>query len=291
MSTVKDEVVQAITAKFIAAIEAGLEGNWERPWASVTGAASNAATGKTYQGFNWFLLSLMESDGAVGPWATYKQWQSIDAQVRKGEHGVQVLRPMIVPDKKAIAAGKPDATFVLFKAYRVFAASQVDGYTPKELPEPTGESSDEAEAWLKAWSGQADVRYGGDRAYYSPKDDYVQLPPREAFTTVAGFFGTATHEAGHWTGHSSRLDRADHQTWGDHTYAYEELIAELCSSIMAHELGIDDEGTNTAKYLESWLKALKSEDGPKLLYKAAGDAQKAANHLLKIAASSKQEAA
>ena len=76
MSTVKDEVVQAITAKFIAAIEAGLEGNWERPWASVTGAASNAATGKTYQGFNWFLLSLMESDGAVGPWATYKQWQS-----------------------------------------------------------------------------------------------------------------------------------------------------------------------------------------------------------------------
>lgn len=291
MSTVKDEVVQAITAKFITAIEAGLEGNWERPWASVTGAASNAVTGKTYQGFNWFLLSLMESDGAVGPWATYKQWQSIDAQVRKGEHGVQVLRPMIVPDKKAIAAGKPDATFVLFKAYRVFAASQVDGYTPKELPEPTGESSDEAEAWLKAWSGQADVRYGGDRAYYSPKDDYVQLPPREAFTTVAGFFGTATHEAGHWTGHSSRLDRADHQTWGDHTYAYEELIAELCSSIMAHELGIDDEGTNTAKYLESWLKALKSEDGPKLLYKAAGDAQKAANHLLKIAASSKQEAA
>lgn len=291
MSTVKDEVVQAITAKFIAAIEAGLEGNWERPWASVTGAASNAATGKTYQGFNWFLLSLMESDGAVGPWATYKQWQGIGAQVRKDEHGTQLLRPMVVPDKKAIAAGKKDATFVFFKAYKVFSADQVDGYTPKELPEPTGESSDEAEAWLKAWTAQADVRYGGDRAFYSPVQDYVQLPPREAFTTVAGFFGTATHEAGHWTGHSSRLDRADHQTWGDHTYAYEELIAELCSSIMAHELGIDDEGTNTAKYLESWLKALKSEDGPKLLYKAAGDAQKAANHLLKIAASSKQEAA
>lgn len=291
MSTVKDEVVQAITSKFITAIEAGLEGNWERPWASVTGAASNAVTGKSYQGFNWFLLSLEESDGKVGPWATYKQWQSIDAQVRKGEHGVQVLRPMIVPDKKAIAAGKPDATFVFFKAYRVFAASQVDGYEPKELPEPTGESSDEAEAWLKAWSGQADVRYGGDRAYYSPKDDYVQLPPREAFPTVAGFFGTATHEAGHWTGHSSRLDRADHQTWGDHTYAYEELIAELTSSIMAHELGVDDEGTNTAKYLESWLKALKSEDGPKLLYKAAGDAQKAANYLLKVAASSREVAA
>ena len=67
--------------------------------------------------------------------------------------------------------------------------------------------------------------------------------------------------------------------------AYEELIAELCSSIMAHELGIDDEGTNTAKYLESWLKALRSEDGPKLLYKAASDAQKAANHLIKVTAS------
>src|SRR5690606_17766004 len=107
MSSVKDEVVQAITAKFITAIEAGLDGNWERPWASVTGAASNAVTGKSYQGFNWILLLLMESDGAVGPWATYKQWQSIDAQVRKGEHGVQVLRPMVVPDKKAIAAGKP----------------------------------------------------------------------------------------------------------------------------------------------------------------------------------------
>ncbi len=285
MSTVKDEVVRQITEKFIAAIEAGLEGNWERPWASITGAASNAVTGKTYQGFNWFLLSLEEGDGKVGPWATYKQWEGIGAQVRKGEHGTQVLRPMIVPDKKAIAAGKEGATFVLFKAYRVFAASQVDGYTPEPLPEPTGESSDEAEAWLKAWSAQADLRYGGDRAFYSPTQDFVQVPERKAFATVAGFFGTVTHEAGHWTGHSSRLDRADHQTWGDHTYAYEELIAELCSSIMAHELGIDDEGTNTARYLESWLKALKSEDGPKLLYKAASDAQKAANLLIKVTAS------
>lgn len=275
MSKVKDEVVQAITDKFIKAIEAGIDGQWERPWASVTGAATNAVTGKAYTGFNWFLLSLAEADGQVGPWATYKQWQSVGAQVLKGEHGTQVLRPMILPDKK-----KEGATFVLFKAYRVFAASQVEGYTAPELPAQTGESSEEAEAWLKAFEAGADVRWGGDRAYYSPTKDYVQLPERESFSTVAGFFGTVTHEAGHWTGHSSRLDRADHQTWGDHTYAYEELIAELCSSIMAHHLGISDEGTNTAKYLESWLKALKSEEGPKILYKAASDAQKAANWLI-----------
>jgi len=291
MSSIKDEVVQAITDKFIDAIEAGLDGSWERPWASLTGAASNAVTGKSYQGFNWFLLSLYEADGMTGPWATYKQWASIGAQVRKGEHGTQVLRPMILPDKKAIAAGKEGATFVLFKAYRVFASSQVDGYEPQPLPEPTGESSDEAEAWLQAWTQQADVRYGGGQAFYSPTQDYVQLPEREAFSSVAGFFGTATHEAGHWTGHSSRLDRADHKTWGDHTYAYEELIAELTSSMMAHELGIDDEGTNTARYLQSWLKALKSEEGPKILYKAASDAQKATNYLLKVAAPKQQEEA
>ena len=280
MATVKDEIVQAITDKFVAAIESGLTGQWKRPWATLTGTASNAVTGKQYQGFNWFLLAMAEDDGLAGPWATYKQWQSVGAQVRKGEKGTKVLRPMILPDKKAIEAGKDGATFVLFKGYTVFATSQVDGYTPAPLPAPTGESNPVAEEWLQAAEQIADLHYGGNQAFYSPGKDIVQIPHREQFETVAGFFGTVTHEFGHWTGHSSRLDRADHQTWGDHTYAYEELIAELTSSIMANHLQIADEGTNTAIYLKSWLAALTSDDGPKILYKAAVDAQKAANYLI-----------
>lgn len=279
---VKDEAARKVAEKFIAAIEAGVEGKWERPWASAMGTSWLLGQGRPAQGFNWLILALEEAEGKDGPWATYNQWQDRGAQVRKGEKSTTGIRPQTMPDRKKIAEGKEGATFTLWKPVRYFAASQVDGYEPPVLEGPTGEISEAANQWWSAFTGVADIRYGGDRAFYAPSEDYIRLPHGDTFTTYAGSYCTRFHEAVHWTGHKDRMNRADHKVWGDNTYAFEELVAELGSSIMANRLGVQDEGTNTARYLQSWLKALKSDNGPELLYKAAGAASKAVTYLLEV---------
>ena len=65
-------------------------------------------------------------------------------------------------------------------AIRVFNAAQVDGYTPKAEPEPSIlERIEQADAFFKRLD--SNVRHGGNRAYYSPMSDHIQMPPFEAF--------------------------------------------------------------------------------------------------------------
>ena len=73
------------------------------------------------------------------------------------------------------------------------------------------------------------------RAAYVPSWDLVMMPPRELFETEQGeanYWATFWHEVVHWTGHSSRLSREPHRVWGDRTYAFEELIAELGAAFL-----------------------------------------------------------
>jgi antirestriction protein ArdC len=71
----------------------------------------------------------------------------------------------------------------------------------------------------------ADIRLGGDRAFYSPGADYIQLPHPNVFNTEDGFVATKAHELGHWSGHASRLAREFGKRFGDKAYAFEELVA------------------------------------------------------------------
>ena len=78
------------------------------------------------------------------------------------------------------------------------------------------------------------------------------------------------HEGIHATGHKSRLDREKGKRFGDHAYAYEELIAELGAAMLCAHCGLDGDLRHAA-YIESWLKALK--DDKKFIISAAGKAQ------------------
>jgi len=65
---------------------------------------------------------------------------------------------------------------------------------------------------------------------------------------------------------------------GKSHYAYEELVAELGSMLFASKYNLDVESTvreDHIAYLQSWIKALRSEDGTKLLTSAAAKASKA----------------
>ncbi len=125
----------------------------------------------------------------------------------------------------------------------------------------------------------ADIRFGGDRAYYAVHADFVQMPPFETFRDAESFYETLGHECCHWTKHESRLNREfGRKRWGDEGYAAEELVAELGSAFLSADLGLTPEPREDhAAYIESWLRVLKNDR--RAIFTAAAHAERAAAFL------------
>lgn len=278
-----------ITTKIIAAIEAGA-GTYEMPW-NKQGAnfmvPVNASTGAAYKGVN--IVSLWASSDLAGfqsnEWATYNQWTEMGAQVRKGEKSSRIVwwSPTKEDGKEKpddLTTEKDGRRFIA-KSHAVFNAGQVDGYEPKIIPAKKlivpGERIPEAEAFFKHLG--ADIRHGGDRAFYRPSDDFIQMPLFESFHEVQGYYSVLAHEATHWTGAKRRMDRDLSGRFGNEKYAMEELIAELGAAYTMGNLGLSNEPRKDhAGYIESWLKVLKSDS--KAIFTASAKAQAAADFML-----------
>jgi antirestriction protein ArdC len=218
-------------------------------------------------------------------WATYKQAEDRGWQVRKGERGTTgyfFKRLELRDDTKPEGDDDAIKRIPLLRAFVVFHASQIDGipdYVPPTIEEAPWRAPEAAEIILA--NSAAVVRIGGDRAFYSPSTDHIQLPPHSAFATAEGFCGTLIHEMGHWTGAASRLNRDLRNGFGSHDYAREELRAEIGQMMVCGELGIvvsDSDFANNAAYVASWLEKLRSDR--KEIFRAAADAQRIADYLL-----------
>jgi antirestriction protein ArdC len=129
-----------------------------------------------------------------------------------------------------------------------------------------------------------EIKYGGNKAYYSPSLDYVQLSHQHTFDTIESFYGTLFHELSHSTGHSNRLGRkgvTETSYFGSHEYSKEELVAEMGAAFLCGHAGIENTTIeNSVSYLAGWLKALKNDKT--LLIHAAAQAQKAADYILNV---------
>lgn len=276
---------ERITDAMIAAIEAN-PGEWKMPWHRVRGGMipRNAATGKEYQGMN--ILALWSAGFASFEWATYKQWQSLGAQVRPKEKGTLGIKWLPVEDKKVKAAGKKvQSNYMIPWGFVVFNADQVDGYEPKKQVELLDLTTRAANAEKMIDDYGIRINHGGDRAMYVPDLDMINMPPRVLFKETAtssateNYYSTKLHEVIHSTGHHSRLKRDLSGGFGSETYAFEELVAELGSAFLCAKLGITNEPRiDHAQYLKGWLSRMKSD--PKAIVQAASLAQKAVNLLL-----------
>ena len=114
-------------------------------------------------------------------------------------------------------------------------------------------------------------------AFYAPGQDFIQVPPQEAYFEPINWYRTKLHELGHWTGHSARLNRDFSGGRGGDAYAREELVAELCSAFLCAELGIAPT-VRHADYLGAWLGILKGDN--RAIFQAASLASKAANFVM-----------
>lgn len=289
-------IYQEITDKIVAMLESGEAGQYSQPWSNLCKGTlpRNIASGNAYRGVN--VLALWAADAPSNWWGTYQQWQAIGGQVRKGEKSSTVVYYQPATKRKAKGAA-PDAepdTFLLMKHYSVFHYGQIDALpnedgTPGTINLPTsgnvpttqGERIEAAETFFAGLTGT--VRHGGDRAYYNPNSDYIQMPEFRQFGEAESYYSVLAHEYVHWSGAKLRLERNLTGRFGDNAYAMEELIAELGAAFLMGTVELSAEPrADHAQYLASWLRVLKADS--KAIFTAASKAQAAAEYLTKLAA-------
>src|ERR1017187_1828754 len=127
----------------------------------------------------------------------------------------------------------------------------------------------------------------GDRAYYAPVPDRIVLPQHAQFQSSDGYYATALHELGHWTGHTSRLARDLSNPFGSEGYAREELRAEIASMMLGDELGVGHDPGQHAAYVKSWIKILEQDSLE--IFRAAADAEKIQEFVLALDRRQQQE--
>ncbi len=276
---------QELTDKIIAALDAGTA-PWRRPWdKTAAGGATapvNAATGHRYRGINLFVLGMSPLAFASNDprWCSYRQATARGWQVRRGEKATPVYfyKPIEIEDQTT-DGGRETRRIPMLRMFSVFHASQIDGIPALALAVATKtvvHRIQDVEIIVQA-SG-VPVRIGGDRAFYSPALDLIQMPPDEAFHSPEERAATLFHELSHASGHASRLNRDLSGRFGSASYAKEELRAELASSAIGSMIGLPCDVPNHASYLQSWIGVLTQDR--REIFRAAAEAQRIADYIL-----------
>lgn len=225
-TSIKSDVYARITQAIVADLEQGVR-PWLKPWSA--GHAAGRITrplrfnGVPYNGINVVLLwSAAMSAGYGAPiWMTFKQAQELGAHVRKGEKGSLVVYASTLTrtETDADTGEETESAIPFMKGYTVFNVAQIEGlpdhyYAPATPPIDPVRRIAHAEAFFAATG--ADIRHGGDMAFYSVTEDRIQMPPFETFRDPESYYATLAHEATHWTRHRTRLDRDfGRKRWGD----------------------------------------------------------------------------
>jgi antirestriction protein ArdC len=294
-ATSKRDLRQEITDAMIAALEKGTA-PWQRPWqAGALELPFNPTSEKRYRGGNAIHLMLTgASRGYEDPrWLTYRQALEKGWQVRKGEKGTQIEFWQFGSRSKGndVSGDEPEGlddpsrtnNRPLHRVYTVFNAKHIDGipgHSPRVRQE--WETIRSAESILQH-SGAKIIHDQDDRAFYNRLTDSIHLPPKGAFQTPGAYFGTALHEASHWTGAVHRLNRStltESYRFGDLNYAKEELRAELASVFLMAERGVPHDPDRHAAYVSCWLEALRQDKHE--IFRAARDAHRAADLLIAL---------
>ncbi len=277
-----------VTARIIAELDGGRI-PWVQPWGKAgtagPGLPRNAVTGRHYSGVNVLILwgALFERGHPSQNWLTFKQARDAGGCVRKGEHGVTVVyADRFTPEAEKLRArenGDEAKAVPFLKRFTVFNVAQCEGLLPQfaNEPEPLPEREIVPVAEDVIAASGVDFRIGGDKAYYVPSADFVQVPPQPAFYEQVNYYRTALLELTHATGHKSRLDRNQSGSFGTKDYAKEELIAEMGSAFLCASLGIVPT-VRHADYIASWAEILRDDN--RAIFRAASAASKAADWLL-----------
>ena len=268
----KQDYKQQITNQIITSLEKG-DIPWIAPFEKQL-IPMNYLTKREYNGLN--LLSLWitaKQSGFTGNfWVGFRQANQLGGHVKRGEKGTPITICCPIKSKDE----DDDTIYNYYKTEYVFNLySQTDGID-YGTAEPKYKPIAELETIIQK-TGML-IRHEGERAYYSPTEDFINMPFKGKFKTQIGYYQTLAHELIHSTMKECRCNR--HVKYNDSGRALEELTAEIGAAFLLAEFGIKADLQNTSAYVQSWIKELKNDTN--YIFKAAKAATDAVKWLKSI---------
>ena len=230
-------------------------------------------------------------------WSTYKGWISM-GYAPKDASNCGIIRPIFGVNKKTgkeyivkwitVPGFNGDQVQPVHKAIPKWNDNDYAIFDDEPKANAVNMNKDCEELISKFMKKQgATLKHQGSAAYYQLTTDTIVMPEEWKFFGIDGesdatqeYLSVLFHEAGHLTGHPSRLNRdMDSYHTCKESRAKEELIAEMCSIMLCTELGVIAKAQpNHLKYISSWDKAIK--DDSQYLIKCIAQASKAATWIL-----------
>lgn len=265
---------EEITQQIIKALERGTI-PWQCPFKQCS-LPTNHKTKQPYNGINTLVLWLtaMKKGYTSNYWIGFNQAKTLNGKVRKGEKATKIIACIPAKKKNEEMDGNETTVHHYFRTERVFNIDQIDNLKMDELNTTIKPLSD-IETLLS--KHKVIIRHQGERAYYSPSKDIINMPLKSKFKDTQGYYSTLLHELMHWTGHKNRMNRLGFDIETDR--GLEELIAEVGASFLCAEHSIPPNITNTSSYVASWLKVLRNDHN--FIYIAVQKANSAINYLKK----------
>ena len=271
-------------------------------------AAQNWVTKSTYSGINYLILNYLYGHESCPYYVTFKQVRRLGGTIKKGAKGKMIVfySPYFTQDgQKALNQEKYNqlstseqskwerkATLRHFYLFNMADTENCkdfdyDYWTSAELPQAEEVSEKSLisgfKSVLDAYTDKPVFEDHRNKNAYSPTEDVIKLVPVQRWDNKHDFVATAFHEIIHSSGHASRCNRPnlmENLAFGSKNYALEELCAEIGAAFLCHHIGILPKAIdNTAAYLQSWIQVLENDE--RLIFKAAAQAQKAVNWILK----------
>jgi antirestriction protein ArdC len=283
----------------IAALESGKGAAWQKPWND--SYFGNPVTGNFYNGYNPLLLGLYNHcHGYTQPYfITVGSLVSIAKKVGKflkvddtKKYGYISWYSKIEKQEKDANGENVTISFPVLQIHRVYNIQQIEGWETifaDDIVKMEGKREaiaplPEIDTFFKTYIEKSGIEFDGQstRASFTPSKNKINMPPRERFLSVGGYYSTLWHEVGHATGLPlKRFSANDFVAFGDDVYSREELTAEGVASMLGGMFGFADDSTvkNSEAYLAGWAKALKADKT--ILFKAFQDSSRAVAHILK----------
>ena len=270
----KVDIYTEVTNRVIERLEQGFA-PWLKPWHTENTLDKNIASGNEYNGINRIILGMSGFNCNI--WGSFKQWKDLGANVKLHEKGTAIVFYKPVSGVKVTSEGEEVIYNSVFTTSYIFNAEQVEGIEikPREIEDKPFLNNVDIDNMVL--NTGANIKHGGNSAYYRPSEDYINMPIKSDFNDEAGYYATLLHELTHWSGHKHRLDRTKGKRFGDTQYAFEELIAELGSAFLCEKFAVKGDIRHEG-YIASWLKALKNDN--KMIFKASAYAQKSTDYIV-----------
>lgn len=293
-----------MTAEIVAYIQEHQDTPWRIPWSISGNPPMNLYTGTVYRGIN--AMRLLMAGFSYHLWATRKQIARMGGSITSGEKPTRIVVRVKQDSKKmdqetkSGSFGPPgggsnirltpvvnQGAFVIIPIYLYNIIGQTTGVEIDILHRlDLGEKQPctMAEDLLAGYPDPVpEVRYGRMQPSYTAHDDVVYMPEQSQFRHTEVFWSTLFHEIiGHAVWNDRRpLTRQHPRAFlvlkheNLEQYCFMELIAELTAWYAAGWCGLTtrEERTDSATYLNEYIKFLEGERGTRLFQNAITYAQ------------------